>query len=183
MENVSVESKSSQSSLKDSELSCGSIRSSKHGERNSTSEISKADKNSLHFKSGHDPDNQKFHDTKVPNKIIANWKHACEKTKDKTKDLLKRWRTLPEIEAESILSSSSDQTQNPTETGWSEHIWTTWVERLSIDSKDFTDSQFIDQLTPMQSNKFSHFFTYLLDHDNDNLISEQDFTTLIEALR
>lgn len=32
----------------------------------------------------------------VANKIIHNWKSACGRTKDKTKDLFKRWKTLPE---------------------------------------------------------------------------------------
>lgn len=37
------------------------------------------------------------------------------------------------------------------------------------------------QLTTTQNSKFGHFFTHLLDHDHDDLISEQDFEALIEV--
>ncbi|KAJ8968514.1 hypothetical protein NQ317_016162 [Molorchus minor] len=66
-------------------------------------------KNSIHFKSEltQEIDNQKqIHDAslKVPHKIIANWRSACDRTKDKTKDLRKRLEdALPEIEAENII--------------------------------------------------------------------------------
>lgn len=60
-------------------------------------------------------------------------------------------------------------------------VLATWVDRFSIESETDVDSKLNCQLTPTQNNKFSHFFTCLLDHDQDNLISEQDFETLIEV--
>ncbi|KAJ8949122.1 hypothetical protein NQ318_012870 [Aromia moschata] len=51
------------------------------------------------------------------------------------------------------------------------HIWTTWVDRFSVDSSEGTDVKSTYQLTTTQINKLSHFFICLLDHDQDNLIS------------
>lgn len=48
---------------------------------------------------------------KVPKKFINNWKQACDRTKDKTKELLKKWRTLPESsnpDGGSVCSQSSE---------------------------------------------------------------------------
>lgn len=60
-------------------------------------------------------------------------------------------------------------------------ILATWVDRFSVDSGEDADEKSSYELTPTQNSKFSHFFTALLDHDQDNLISEQDFETLIEV--
>ncbi|CAH0562000.1 unnamed protein product [Brassicogethes aeneus] len=173
---------------------------SKTSRENSIKELGKSEtslkstgsKNSIQFKTqnSHEGDNQKLNPdgtVKVPHKIIANWRHACDRTKDKTKDLLKRWRTLPEIESEHSMKKNaqgdSDKEESQTEScGWSVHVWTTWVDRFSIDS-DVAEEKEGYQLTPVQKCKFSHFFTCLLDHDQDDLISEQDFETLIERLR
>lgn len=56
----------------------------------------------------------------------------------------------------------------------------TWVDRFSIDS-ELTDDKDAYELTPVQTVKLSHYFTALLDHDQDNLISEQDFEMFIEV--
>lgn len=58
----------------------------------------------------------------------------------------------------------------------------TWVDRFSIDMETGVNEGHY-QLTPIQTNKFSHFFRTLLDHDQDELISEQDIETLVERLR
>ncbi|XP_060536959.1 uncharacterized protein LOC132708579 isoform X2 [Cylas formicarius] len=145
-------------------------------------------KGSIQFKTEslqHETDNQKIHgdaSLKVPQKIISNWRQACDKTKDKTKDLLKRWRTLPEIEALNVPKAEDDSLKSDSyrESGWSVHIWTTWVDRFSIESPDEHKDSYT--LTPIQKHKLSHFFSYLLDHDQDNLVCEQDFESLIEAL-
>lgn len=50
-----------------------------------------------------------------------------------------------------------------------------------MDTTETWDQENIYVLTPTQSNKFSYFFTALLDHDQDDLISEQDFEALIEV--
>ncbi|KAF5303887.1 hypothetical protein FQR65_LT08081 [Abscondita terminalis] len=133
----------------------------------------KLDSSSL--KSGLDPS------SKVPHKFIANWKQACDRTRDRTRDLLKRWRTLPECE-ENAKDSDKCSTSGDG-CGWSVHVWTTWVDRFSIDASQQWDEEQEYQLTPTQNNKFSHFFTCLLDHDRDDLVSDQDFESLSERLR
>lgn len=129
---------SRESSLKDLNDSRGSIKSTKSLERASqalsNSSSIKSDKD-VHFAKSSiksrssDVDKQQQIDAslKVPNKIIANWRHACDKTRDRTRDLLKRWRTLPEFEAaESNTSKKQEEDGNKdaqTESGWSVHVW------------------------------------------------------------
>lgn len=38
-----------------------------------------------------------------------------------------------------------------------------------------------EALAPIQRDKFSHFFTYLLDHDRDGYIGRKDFSLLSEV--
>lgn len=57
----------------------------------------------------------------------------------------------------------------------------TWVDRFSIEASQSWEEEDIYQLTPIQINKFTHFFTCLLDHDRDDLVSDQDFEALSEA--
>ncbi|CAG9855381.1 unnamed protein product [Phyllotreta striolata] len=187
MEQPESRKSSKDSSIKDLGTSQTSLKSLKSVDKSSASGNVKPDKNSIQFKPEQDGDNQKLHDAslKVPNKIIANWRSACDKTKDKTKDLLKRWRTLSEIEAETIkkpedIEKSDSQSES---CGWSVHVWTTWVDRFSVDSAENADTYTGYELSVIQSNKFSHFFSCLLDHDQDNLISEDDFESLMERLR
>lgn len=59
----------------------------------------------------------------------------------------------------------------------------TWVDRFSVDMEGWENEHALYQLTPIQSNKFTHFFVSLLDHDQDELVSEQDLQNLIERLR
>lgn len=60
---------------------------------------------------------------KVPHKFITNWKQACDRTKDKTRDLLKRWRTLPE--SEERLDGMETPKGQSEKCGWSVHVWST----------------------------------------------------------
>ncbi|CAH1153762.1 unnamed protein product [Phaedon cochleariae] len=189
----SKSSRDSNSINKDFGTSQTSLKSTKSLDKSSLSGGSfKHEKNSIHFKTdlNEDSDNQKVQPDashKVPHKIIANWRSACDKTKDKTKDLLKRWRTLPEFEAEHMEKSHDESIEKPStqqdSCGWSVHVWTTWVDRFSVDSGESADNTSSYELSIIQNKKFSHFFSCLLDHDQDNLISEQDFETLIERLR
>lgn len=39
----------------------------------------------------------------------------------------------------------------------------------------------LKDLAPIQRDKFTHFFTYLLDHDKDGLINRKDFRLLSEV--
>lgn len=54
---------------------------------------------------------------KVNKKFIENWRHACDRTKDRTKELLKKWRTLP-----NEPGYETDQSEDEGK-GWSEHVW------------------------------------------------------------
>ncbi|XP_069674001.1 uncharacterized protein [Periplaneta americana] len=60
--------------------------------------------------------------------------------------------------------------------------YATWVSRVPSEdeSQDNASSNCLSQL---QKEKFSHFFTHLLDWDKDTLISAQDFDALSERLR
>lgn len=131
---------SRENSVKDLNISRSSIKSTKSLERNTNSHSNggslKSDKD-VHFaksslKSKSDSDNQKHNvdaSLKVPHKIIANWRQACDRTRDRTRDLLKRWRTLPEFEAAENDPSKKgsvclEKTESQTEScGWSVHVW------------------------------------------------------------
>lgn len=216
MENLNEISKASrESSVKDLNGSRGSIKSTRSLEQRTSHTLSnsgsiKSDKD-VHFaksssiksRSSDVSEKQVDASLKVPHKIIANWRHACDKTRDRTRDLLKRWRTLPEFEgAQNGPSKTAEEDGNKsaqTESGWSVHVWSktfpqiqhninyiivfllaTWVDRFSMDMEAW-DEEGGYQLTSTQNAKFSHFFTHLLDHDHDDLICEQDFEVLIEV--
>ncbi|XP_012550362.2 uncharacterized protein LOC105842367 [Bombyx mori] len=123
---------------------------------------------------------------KVSRKYFTNWRQACDKTKDKTKELLKRWRTLPEAEGispeEHMQPASKSEVDN--RRGWSVHVWTTWVNRCSEDLEclDLEDEQPLATLSNVQTDKMTLFFTELLDHDRDDVICDQDFDQFFEKL-
>ncbi|XP_024870985.1 uncharacterized protein LOC112454041 [Temnothorax curvispinosus] len=123
---------------------------------------------------------------KVPRKFITNWRQACDRTKDRTKDLLKRWRTTSSNVDEIAIAPVvvPEQLEQP---GWSVHVWTTWVSRFpsddSLSAFDFSKSGGSEALALIQRDKFTHFFTHLLDHDRDGYISRKDFTLFSERLR
>ncbi|XP_076766839.1 uncharacterized protein LOC143433375 [Xylocopa sonorina] len=123
---------------------------------------------------------------KVPRKFIANWRQACDRTRDKTKDLLKRWRTVSTNVDEIVgVAVPNKQLEQPS---WSVHVWTTWVSRYPSDENviapdDAGKGGRLEDLSFSQRDKFSHFFTYLLDHDRDGFINRKDFRTLSERLR
>lgn len=61
---------------------------------------------------------------KVPKKFINNWKQACDRTKDRTKELLKKWRTVPETgQIESAVDSPSSENNAKNNANWTEHAW------------------------------------------------------------
>lgn len=144
MENLDEISKvsSRESSVKELNASRGSIKSTKSLERTtnalSNSGSVKSDKD-VHFAKSSiksrssDVDNQHKHQhadasLKVPHKIIANWRQACDRTRDRTRDLLKRWRTLPEFEGGENDPSKKNEEEGESksahaESGWSVHVW------------------------------------------------------------
>ncbi|KAJ8711786.1 hypothetical protein PYW08_008740 [Mythimna loreyi] len=62
---------------------------------------------------------------KVSRKYFTNWRQACDKTKDKTKELLKRWRTLPESEGAESPMQAAGHSDEDKHRGWSVHVWST----------------------------------------------------------
>lgn len=58
---------------------------------------------------------------KVPRKFITNWRQACDRTRDRTKDLLKRWRTVPSNT--DVFTETSTVTKEIEHPGWSVHVW------------------------------------------------------------
>lgn len=133
MENSLENGKCSKDSIKELGTSQSSIKSTKSLDKSNTSGSFKNEK--IHFKEENhqDIDNQKVNtdaSLKVPHKFITNWRQACDRTKDKTKDLLKRWRTLPEIETDvgkrsDTLSEKDDS--HIESCGWSVHVWSKYI--------------------------------------------------------
>lgn len=67
---------------------------------------------------------------KIPHKFIANWRQACDRTRDRTRELLKRWKTLPEFEGVENITDMSKQKGEETpgdKTGWSVHVWSKYM--------------------------------------------------------
>ncbi|PZC76940.1 hypothetical protein B5X24_HaOG203984 [Helicoverpa armigera] len=63
-------------------------------------------------------------------------------------------------------------------------ILSTWVNRCSEDLEclDLEDEQPLAQLSSMQTDKMTLFFTELLDHDRDDVIIDTDFDQFFERL-
>ncbi|XP_076239505.1 uncharacterized protein LOC143182418 [Calliopsis andreniformis] len=123
---------------------------------------------------------------KVPRKFITNWRQACDRTRDRTKDLLKRWRTVA-TNVDEIVGAPTVDDKQLEQPGWSVHVWTTWVSRYPSD-ENLTATEIgkrgkLKDLAAIQRDKFSHFFTYLLDHDKDGFIDRKDFRIFSERLR
>lgn len=123
---------------------------------------------------------------RVPRKFITNWRQACDRTRDRTKDLLKRWRTVSASVNE--LQDTPAAVKELEHPSWSVHVWTTWVSRYPSDEsltgiEEFGKGGKLKALAPIQRDKFSHFFSCLLDHDKDGFVNRKDFRTFSERLR
>jgi len=57
----------------------------------------------------------------------------------------------------------------------------TWVSRVPSE-EELQDPAACSCLSPLQKEKFGHFFSHLLDWDKDSLISAQDFDALSEVI-
>ncbi|XP_067004634.2 uncharacterized protein [Anabrus simplex] len=122
----------------------------------------------------------------IPRKFINNWRQACDRTRDRTKELLKRWRTMPESETHDPEQEKDGQEQEHSDHkdhGWSVHVWATWVRRIPSEEDEAQEITLKNYLSPLQREKFAHFFSHLLDWDRDDVISLQDFDALSERLR
>lgn len=145
---------------------------------------SKASENSKDTFERQDSKTVSLSSPKVSRKYFTNWRQACDKTKDKTKELLKRWRTLPETEGVETPMQAAGNSEEDKHGGWSVHVWTTWVNRCSEDLEclDLEEEQPLAELSSMQTDKLTLFFTELLDHDRDDVICDQDFDQFFERL-
>lgn len=156
-----------------------------NGEKNeTTTEAETIDKRSRSSAGSQEFDLEESHTLKVPRKFITNWRQACDRTRDRTKDFLKKWRTVSTNVDEIVgVPVSNKQLEHPS---WSVHVWTTWVSRYASDEnliavEEIDKGGKLKDLAPIQRDKFSHFFTYLLDHDRDGFINRKDFRMLSEV--
>uniref|UniRef100_A0A0A9XQ22 Ribosomal RNA large subunit methyltransferase N n=2 Tax=Lygus hesperus TaxID=30085 RepID=A0A0A9XQ22_LYGHE len=109
---------------------------------------------------------------------------ACGMTKDKTKDLLKRWRTLPDQGNE--RPPLQELKANTGDHGWSVHVWATWVKRCPSDDEQCDEDKEKGKscaLTETQKEKLAYFFSHVFDMDRDDVISLQDFEGFTEVDR
>lgn len=67
---------------------------------------------------------------KVPRKFITNWRQACDRTRDRTKDLLKRWRTTSSnIDELAVAPAVVAELEQPS---WSVHVWSEYIQVISL---------------------------------------------------
>lgn len=69
---------------------------------------------------------------KVPRKFITNWRQACDRTRDRTKDLLKRWRTTSSnIDELTVAPVAIPELEQPS---WSVHVWSKQLRSFHLDN-------------------------------------------------
>jgi len=67
---------------------------------------------------------------KVPRKFITNWRQACDRTRDRTKDLLKRWRTTSSnVEELTVAPVVVPELEQP---NWSVHVWSEYGSSVQL---------------------------------------------------
>lgn len=67
---------------------------------------------------------------KVPRKFITNWRQACDRTRDRTKDLLKRWRTSSSnVDEVAIAPVVAPELEQPS---WSVHVWSEYCFQVNF---------------------------------------------------
>lgn len=125
---------------------------------------------------------------RISKKILSNWRQACDKTRDRTRELIKKWRTLPETGSDAeAKDADADSKSEERPYSWSVHVWATWVQRGSCDEEESNHEP--DHrvgrhfLSDFQKAKFTHFFRHVLDMNHDNVISAEDFDALNERIR
>ncbi|KAF4518340.1 hypothetical protein B566_EDAN007067 [Ephemera danica] len=138
------------------------------------------------------------HNPHVPKKFIHTWRQACDKTKERTKDLIKRWRTLPEG------SPTSTPPDGEARGGSWGHSWGWGIsgdDPSSGDGMTATDGSMesgeawwrcrgfpgqppppLLPLAQEQRAKLAQLFNTLLDTDSDGLVAPDDFHGLAERL-
>ncbi|XP_071539447.1 uncharacterized protein [Panulirus ornatus] len=128
------------------------------------------------------------------NKIVKTWRVMGDRTRSKTKDILKRWQTmnngqtsedsLAGLDDLSDVSTESDRTGHKSKKGtWSVHVWTTWVRRPFEDDDDLQPPEGKIYLSDFQVEKFTYYFTDVFDHNKDRVITIEDIHALNERMR
>lgn len=87
---------------------------------------------------------------KVPRKFIANWRQACDRTRDRTKDLLKRWRTTAST-VEELAGPPSVAVPELEQPSWSVHVWSEYFWMVLIDRQSSDSINLFDLLLSERS--------------------------------
>ncbi|KAK8400253.1 hypothetical protein O3P69_003155 [Scylla paramamosain] len=130
------------------------------------------------------------------NKIVKTWRVMGDRTRSKTKDILKRWQTMNNGQTSedslggmddfSDISGSTDSERagHRSKKGtWSVHVWTTWVRRPFEDDDDLQPTEGKIYLSDFQVEKFTYYFTDVFDHNKDRVITIEDIHALNERMR
>ena len=78
-------------------------------------------------------------------------------------------------------SKEEEEERSPVRSGWTEHTWSTFIERAEDDDEELLPGR--ERLSDFQQRKFRHFFYHVLDLNNDHVISEEDFMGLNSRVR
>ncbi|XP_066954591.1 uncharacterized protein [Macrobrachium rosenbergii] len=129
------------------------------------------------------------------NRIVKTWRVMGDRTRSKTKDILKRWQTMNngQTSEDSLAglddcsdmsgSTESDRGHRQKKGTWSVHVWTTWVRRPFEDDDDMQPPEGKMHLSDFQVEKFTYYFTDVFDHNKDRVITIEDIHALNERMR
>ncbi|VVC39792.1 EF-hand domain pair [Cinara cedri] len=114
-------------------------------------------------------------------KLTSTWKQACDRTRDRTRQLLRRtmsWKSNTIVMQQPAEESKPDDISST----WEIHVWASWMKRYASEDESKTlDMPF--KLSTLQEEKFLNFFKYYLDGDCDGFVFEHDFHQFAEKLR
>ncbi|XP_060852819.1 uncharacterized protein LOC132930787 isoform X1 [Rhopalosiphum padi] len=112
-------------------------------------------------------------------KMTSTWKQACDRTRDRTKQLLRRTMSW---KSNTIIMQPEERKPDELSSTWEIHVWASWMKRYaSEDGSKTLDIPF--KLSPLQEEKLLIFFKYYLDGDCDGFVFEHDFHQFAEKLR
>ncbi|CAI6365198.1 unnamed protein product [Macrosiphum euphorbiae] len=118
-------------------------------------------------------------DPQTTMKITSTWKQACDRTRDRTKQLLRRTMSW---KSNTIIMQPEERKSEESSSTWEIHVWASWMKRYASEDESKTlDIPF--KLSPLQEEKLLIFFKYYLDGDCDGFVFEHDFHQFAEKLR
>ncbi|CAG0891991.1 unnamed protein product [Darwinula stevensoni] len=110
---------------------------------------------------------------------------ACDKTRDRTRGLLKKFRNSEHsITVDHVSprrSISVDLESSCPNDSWSVHVWSTWVRRPWMEDEEETEQDPAKLLSDFQTRKLTCYFRCFLDRDRDGKVSSKDLHALTEA--